>query len=177
MPEPRERKSLLFVIHGTRADQPALRHLVSWVRDKGHTVDPRITWEPGDAERFAREGASRGVDAIVALGGDGTVNDVGNARVTGGGTRVTPRAHVDDGLLDVCIVEARPRTDFARLLLRVRRGEHLGEPGVHYAQLPRLEVASRRPIMVNADGEPSTGRHFTYVALPRELLVHLPRLP
>jgi lipid kinase YegS len=297
MPQSRERKSFMFVIHGSRADQSALRHLVSWVRDKGHSIDPRVTWEPGDAERFAREGAALGVNAVVALGGDGTVNEVvnglagsavplgiipvgtandfarqagipddpdhamdvilqrkpvlidcgelngrrflnvstggmgaeataetppdakeslgplayaitgvrkfadlkplsvhftgpefdvqcrclmfavGNARVTGGGTRVTPRAHVDDGLLDVCIVEARPRTDFARLLLRVRKGEHLGEPGVHYAQLPRLEVASRRPIMVNADGEPSTGRHFTYVALPRELWVHVPRLP
>ena len=297
MPDPREHKSFVFVIHGARAEQPALRHLVTWVREKGHTVDPRVTWERGDAERFAREGAASGVSAVVALGGDGTVNEVvnglagsavplgiipvgtandfarqagipddpdhamdvilqrkpvridtgelngrrflnvssggvgaeataetppdakeslgplayaitgvrkladlrplschftgpdfdvqcrclmfavGNARVTGGGTRVTPRAHLDDGLLDVCIVEARPRTDFARLLLRVRRGEHLGEPGVHYAQLPWLDVSSRRAITVNADGEPATGRHFSYVARPSDVWVHIPRLP
>src|ERR687886_2897655 len=78
MPEPRERKSFMFVIHGARADQPALRHLVSWVRDKGHSIDPRVTWEPGDAERFAREGAALGVSAVVALGSDGTVNEVVN---------------------------------------------------------------------------------------------------
>src|SRR5688500_9112434 len=33
---------------------------------------------------------------------------VGNARATGGGTLVTPRASVRDGLLDVCIVGAMP---------------------------------------------------------------------
>src|SRR4030095_6451693 len=47
---------------------------------------------------------------------------VGNARATGGGTLVTPRASVRDGLLDVCIVGAMPQKDFGKLLLRVKRG-------------------------------------------------------
>jgi len=67
-----------FIMHGARADLPEVRHLVSWVRDKGHCVDPRVTWEKGDAARYADEAAARGVDAVVALGGDGTVNEVVN---------------------------------------------------------------------------------------------------
>jgi YegS/Rv2252/BmrU family lipid kinase len=102
---------------------------------------------------------------------------VGNARVTGGGSRVTPRALVTDGLLDVCIVEARPRTDFARLLLKLRRGDHLGEPGVYYAQLPALTVTARRAISVNVDGEPLAARTLSYAARPGDLWVHLPHLP
>src|SRR5687767_15873310 len=72
------RKELMLIMPGRRADNDALRRLVSWVRDKGHAVDPRVTWEKGDAIRFAREGAARGVDVVVAVGGDGTINEVVN---------------------------------------------------------------------------------------------------
>ena len=290
-------KHLVLVVHGARAEQPALRHLVQWVRDKGHTVDPRVTWEPGDAQRFAREAAARRADVVVAVGGDGTVNEVlngldgsavplgiiplgtandfarqvgipddpdhamdvilqrkpiridtaelngrrflnvssggvgaeataetpteakeqlgvlayaitgvrkfadlrpnparfsgpgieltcefllfgvGNGRATGGGTRIAPRASVTDGLIDVCVVEAMPRGEFARLLLKLKRGEHVGEPGVHYAQVPSLTVTAQESMSVNADGEPTDGRVLVYRARPRDLLVHVPHLP
>jgi lipid kinase YegS len=71
-------KHLLFVIHGARAELPSVRHLVDWVRAKGHVVTPRITWDRGDASDFAAAGAREGVDAVVAIGGDGTVNEVLN---------------------------------------------------------------------------------------------------
>ena len=57
---------------------------------------------------------------------------------------MTPDASVTDGLLDLCVIEAMSRRDFARLSLQVKRGEHLGLPGVHYAQLPWLKVIGRR---------------------------------
>ena len=74
----RTRKEFAFIIHGSRSDLPAIRHLVTWVRDKGHVVRPHVTWEAGDATILATEAADRGVDAVVALGGDGTVNEVVN---------------------------------------------------------------------------------------------------
>ncbi|MDP3750100.1 MAG: YegS/Rv2252/BmrU family lipid kinase [Phenylobacterium sp.] len=36
-----------------------------------------LTQGPGDAERIAREAAAEGYDMVVAVGGDGTVNEVG----------------------------------------------------------------------------------------------------
>ena len=292
-----KRKHLLFVIHGARAELPSVRHLVDWVREKGHTVEPRITWERGDATRFAAEGAQGGVDVVVALGGDGTVNEVlnglsgsgaalgiiplgtandfarqadipldpdhamdvilrrkpvridtaqlnghrflnvstagigaeataetpadakealgalayaitgvrkladltptearletpdaeldleflvlavGNGRMTGGGTMLTPRASVTDGLLDVCIVEPRARRDFARLALRFRRGDHLDSDGVRYLQVPWLRVVAGRAITVNVDGEPREIDTLDYRARPGDLLVHVGRTP
>ena len=291
------RKELMLIMHGQRADNDALRHLVSWVRDKGHAVDPRVTWEKGDAIRFAREGAARGVDVVVAAGGDGTINEVlngldgsdvplgiiplgtandfarqvgipddpdhamdvvlrrspctidtadlngrrflnvssggvaaettaetpteakeqlgplayaitgvrkladlqprraritgpgvdleceflifavGNARSTGGGTRITPRALVTDGLLDLCIVEAMPRGDFAKLLMRIKKGEHLDEARVRYLQLPSVTIAAEGPVTVNVDGESSEATTLAYRARPHDLRIHIAHLP
>ena len=71
-------KHIALVVHGDRADRPDLRHLVSWVRDKGHFVEPFVTFETGDAAASARRAAHRGVDVVAAVGGDGTVNEVVN---------------------------------------------------------------------------------------------------
>jgi diacylglycerol kinase family enzyme len=70
-----------------------------------------------------------------------------------------------------------PRTDLARMLLRIKRGEHLGLPGVHYVQLPELTIASRERITVNVDGEVSDADRLHYRARPRDLLVHVGHLP
>lgn len=102
---------------------------------------------------------------------------VGSARVTGGGTMMTPDASVTDGLLDLCVIETMSRTDFALLSLRVKRGEHVGLPGVHYAQLPWLTVSSDEPLSVNLDGESHVAAVCDYRARRADLLVHVQHLP
>ena len=293
----RRKRHIALVLHGARAEFAGLRHVVEWMRAKGHVVRVRVTWERGDGAVLAREAVDAGADTVVAWGGDGTVNEVvnglegagvalgiiragtandfarqvgipddpnaamdvvlrrkpvvidtaamngrrflnvssggvaaeataetpadakaslgpvayfisglrklagleakralfeapgfrveedfllfavGNARATGGGTLVTPRASVRDGLLDVCIVGALPRKEFAKLALRVKRGEHLESEGVRYLQVPWFRVTSAEPTMVNLDGESNELRQAHFEVRPRDLLVHLPRLP
>ena len=102
---------------------------------------------------------------------------VGSARVTGGGTMMTPDASVTDGLLDLCVIEAMSRRDFARLSLRIKDGEHVGLPGVHYAQLPWLKVTGTEPLSVNLDGEGLEAQVCDYRARRADLLVHVQHLP
>jgi diacylglycerol kinase family enzyme len=102
---------------------------------------------------------------------------VGLTRASGGGTLVTPAASVTDGLLDVCVVEAMGRAEFARLLLKVKRGEHLGEPGVHYAKVPSITVESEGALSVNVDGESSDATRLDYVSRQGDLWVYIPHLP
>jgi len=102
---------------------------------------------------------------------------VGLTRASGGGTLVTPNASITDGLLDVCVIEGMGRGDFARLVLKIKRGEHLGEPGVHYAQLPRLTIESQAELSVNVDGESSGARRLDYKSRPSDLMVYATRLP
>lgn len=71
---------LRLILHGKAARDQRVRDAVNAVRSDGHVVQVGVTWEAGDASRMAREAveAARagGVDAIVAGGGDGTVNEV-----------------------------------------------------------------------------------------------------
>jgi lipid kinase YegS len=99
---------------------------------------------------------------------------VGNARLTGGGSALTPKASITDGLLDLCIVESLPRAEFARLVLRLKRGEHLDHECVHYAQLPAVTVECGEDVTVNVDGETGSSRRMEYVVDAGGVLLHLP---
>jgi diacylglycerol kinase family enzyme len=74
-------------------------------------------------------------------------------------------------------VGAMPRKEFAKLVLRVKRGEHLDSEGVRYLQVPWFRITSAEPITVNVDGESTELGQARYEARPRDLLIHLPRLP
>lgn len=271
----------------------ALRAEIASLREVGHRVEPRLTFEAADAERFALEAARGGADLVVACGGDGTLNGavnglmrhegegvpalgivplgtandlagflelpadvpgavrtavegrawpvdvarvndrfflnvstagfgaeatketaddakrmlgslayvvtgvqkfvaleprqarftgdelvyegefllyaVGNAGRTGGGNWLTPRAAMDDGLLDVCIVREMPRVDFVRLMPELRAGRHIGNPNVIYRHVRALTVECDEPLSVNADGEPVDGRTLRYGVAERRL--------
>jgi lipid kinase YegS len=69
-----------IILHGKAAADLRLRTAVYTLRNEGHVVEVRVTWEPGDAARLTAEAvaeAGRGkIDCIVAGGGDGTINEV-----------------------------------------------------------------------------------------------------
>ena len=55
-----------------------LRDIVARLREAGHRVRVRVTFEGGDARRLARAAAAAGCELVIAAGGDGTVNEVVN---------------------------------------------------------------------------------------------------
>ena len=69
-------RTACLVLHGKAAARADVRAAVRSVRDKGHQVEVRVTWEAGDATRFARQAAQSGVDVVIAGGGDGSINEV-----------------------------------------------------------------------------------------------------
>jgi diacylglycerol kinase (ATP) len=86
--------------------------LQAWVdgaRAAGHEVRPLLTFEGGDAERFAREAAAGGAELVIAAGGDGTVNGVAN------GLHAAHRAGVGE-LPRVAIVPLGTANDLANAL-------------------------------------------------------------
>jgi lipid kinase YegS len=71
------RKSRI-ILHGKQAANQELRDAVAAVREDGHELDVRVTWEAGDSGLFAAQAVAEGIDTVIAGGGDGTVNEVLN---------------------------------------------------------------------------------------------------
>lgn len=69
-------KRLTIILHGKCATDQTVRDAVTLMRELGHDVAVLVTWEAGDATRFALAAVERGCDCVVAAGGDGTVNEV-----------------------------------------------------------------------------------------------------
>jgi diacylglycerol kinase (ATP) len=76
-----------------------------------------------------------------------------NTPTYGGGMKVAPKAKMDDGLLDVCIVgEVDPFKLFC-MFPTVYGGKHLRIREVRYSQAARIRVETEHPLDVYADGE------------------------
>ncbi len=80
---------------------------------------------------------------------------IGNERSLGGNFQPCPRAAVDDGALDICLVRAGTRESYLRLFRAVVRGDHLAlERTVLYRQTAGpVEISLSEPRQFLADGD------------------------
>ena len=78
---------------------------------------------------------------------------IGNGTTSGGGFRLTPRADVSDGLLDLCHVRQVSTGRVLQVLPRALNGSHLAAPEVTYDQAAHFDVALDFPLPVHVDGE------------------------
>ncbi len=298
-----KKRTMRLVLNGKAAADPALRPAVAEIRDRGFQLEVRVTWEFGDAARYAAEAMADGVDVVIAGGGDGTINEVangilsassspqigvavipygtandfatscgipvgdplaalelaaegtavpidvgkvndrffvniasggfgaevtantppqmkkalggvayslmgvvtaakmnpyqcrfklpdgtireggmivmavGNGRQCGGGFQVTPRALLNDGLLDAMVVHDTDIQQFGTLLTELSNlGQESGEY-VAYVQVPQLEIESDEPLQLNLDGEPYRSERFKFSIAPAKLSFILPPDP
>jgi YegS/Rv2252/BmrU family lipid kinase len=78
---------------------------------------------------------------------------IGNGRCAGGGFYLTPNAAIDDGSLDVCLIEDRSVPSILRLMPRVMKGKHHESWGVRLTRAENIRVEADEPFYVHADGE------------------------
>jgi len=76
-----------------------------------------------------------------------------NAEQAGGGLKIAPGARMDDGLLNLNLIQALGNAQALRLLLRVRRGEHIPHPKIHYFTASHVTIEANTRVPVAADGE------------------------
>ena len=67
---------MTLVLNGKSAGKEDVRTAVNRLRSEGYSIEVRVTWEGGDANRFAQEATRIENSVVVAGGGDGTVNEV-----------------------------------------------------------------------------------------------------
>jgi YegS/Rv2252/BmrU family lipid kinase len=78
-----------------------------------------------------------------------------NSRTYGGGMRAAPDALLDDGLLEVVVLESVGKIAFlTKILPRVFKGTHVREPCVHVFRAREVTIDADRPFAMYADGDP-----------------------
>lgn len=78
-----------------------------------------------------------------------------NGRYYGGGYKPSPSSVVDDGVLDLVLIEKVGRMTFAKLLSGYRTGEYMEELSgkMIYVPVRTMQILSDAPIDMNLDGE------------------------
>lgn len=99
---------------------------------------------------------------------------VGNGRFYGGGMVVADAARIDDGQLDVYSLEPRARWRLLTMARAFRDGEHGLLDEVRTLRCRSLEVRTRRPRHVSADGEIVTMTPARFTMLPGAVRVFVP---
>ena len=89
-----------------------------------------------------------------------------NSRLIAGGRLIAPNALIDDGMLDVCLIEAMSAIEFVALARKVADGEHVKDPRVLYYQAQSVRVELDRAVRVNTDGEVFEDTRCDYRVLP-----------
>jgi diacylglycerol kinase (ATP) len=76
-----------------------------------------------------------------------------NAPTYGSGMKIAPRAKLDDGQLDLCVISDIDPFKLFCLFPTIYFGNHLRRPEVQYLQTACLLIETERPLDVYADGE------------------------
>jgi YegS/Rv2252/BmrU family lipid kinase len=78
-----------------------------------------------------------------------------NSQCYGGGMRAAPEALLDDGMLEVIVLESVSKIAFlTRIIPKVFKGEHVHEPGVSGFRAREVAISCERPFEMYADGDP-----------------------
>ncbi len=86
-----------------------------------------------------------------------TVYTVGacNSKAYGGGMRAAPDAMLDDGLLDVVVLQSVGKLRFlTRIFPKVFNGTHVQDPCVRVFRASEISISADRPFTMYADGDP-----------------------
>lgn len=80
-----------------------------------------------------------------------------NSRQYGNGAQIAPAARLDDGRIDLVVVEPQPLWRIAARLPDLFRGRLRPGPGLSMQPVTSAVIRSERPIAFHVDGEPGLG--------------------
>ena len=98
--------------------------------------------------------SKRGSEVLLDSTLDLVLGVVGNGQYYGGGFRPCPQAHLDDGALDLVLIQAMSGLPMLQALIRYRKGAHLSLPEVADYKISELELErlDGQPFIANLDG-------------------------
>ena len=82
---------------------------------------------------------------------------IANGRQYGNGALIAPNARIDDGKLEVVVVDDRSPWAVVRHAPKLFRGRLADVPGVTMTSATRVEITARDALIFHVDGEPCVG--------------------
>jgi diacylglycerol kinase (ATP) len=79
---------------------------------------------------------------------------IGNSPFFGGGMKVAPHSKIDDGKLDIFIVNKISRLELLKVFPKVYTGEHVSHPAVEFIAAKSVTLRSKIRMPAFSDGEP-----------------------
>lgn len=97
--------------------------------------------------------------------------DVANGQRAGGGFHIAPLSAIDDGWLDVVLVNKLHPLLRLRYLPVIEKGKHLGFNFIKHYKTRSILITSEEVMLAHLDGEVYSGKKFEIGILPGQLLV------
>lgn len=120
-------------------------------------------FRPFECELTLDDGPPEAHRALVVI--------MGNGRYFGGGMQVLPGARLDDGVLDVLVIEDRSLWELLWTFPRLYDGSHLNSPAVKSMRARRMHLSSPEPLLLEVDGEQPGVTPATFEVVPASLRV------
>lgn len=98
-----------------------------------------------------------------------------NGKTYGGGFKIAPLAEVNDGLLEIIVVDKLPVLKRLKYLPVIENGKHLNKPlpFLTYKTGKKITVQSTQKLKAHLDGEYMEANHFEIEILPQFLSVRI----
>lgn len=121
----------------------------------------------------------RGARARIVLDGKKLRRTVlltvlGNSQLYGGVLKITARASLDDGLLDVCLIKGNSLLGIPQRMISILLHRHAFDPEIEYHRAREVRIVSRPRLPVQVDGDHIGYTPVTVEAVPGALRVLLP---
>ncbi len=134
-----------FIPRSMRFNAGVLYHFLTYGKKRYLTVE------------WGKKKISRHFTTVVAA----------NGRYYGSGYKVSPGSLLNDGRMEVYLIDSVGKVKMARLILSMKNAGHLQDPALRMVRTKKVTVSSPVPIRVNVDGEPLQADHFELELIPR----------
>jgi diacylglycerol kinase family enzyme len=172
--EPQPYLAIVNPVAGGGRSRKLLGPALDRLRASGIAVELAETHGVGDATRIAREAYAKGINKIIAVGGDGTSYEVvnglfpeagagktptlgflplGTGKFTGGTMMIAPKAEVNSGLIEYVRWGAIGRLGLIRNLPGLYDGTHIEHRLAERKAVRRVEFDLNEAVDVMVDGE------------------------
>lgn len=98
-----------------------------------------------------------------------------NARYYGGGYEISPGSVIDDGKMELYVVDPLGKVQTAGIILSMKKAGHLKHPALHMFETDKVTISAPQPFKANIDGETLPADRFELELVPKGIRIELDR--